>query len=658
MKLFLVTILMLNTLYALDGMKNITLQTLDRDEVNYKIVQRMKSVKLTNLTKVDYKVHQKNIQELQEDIFKVLETKDAIHQSQNKLKEQQTFYNEHNASYQTKLQDIYRSVKNIHRESFYIVTHKLDQDYKQELQNMLVDKYGVTKFEQSMKLTENDNGSSSFSNVIKTTKEFGEMQIEVLKDFTFREKNLNFKLVKVVQYPFVQAKTSLQNKVQKSEIDKFAEDSGIKIYQLSTNQFNYKDVVESYDINKSEKQDISTEVGAFIDLQKVSKNFTHSSKNIENAVQKIEKFHDTELALLNKYANLINGLNSTLKDEELDLKQNIEKMQALAKEYSLELNVDDLDKLIIVTPKIYEENVDLGEEKEFIARKAKSYLSKVTINNLSQSETLKNYVDLRTTNSDVKKMIEYNSIHLLPFVEGKKLAVFMFAVIEVKEKVTQSNYVTKQFKYGKIEFVPINRGYTTLFAANTELTIGIIKEFLETHRQNKYFDEYCLEDSFLPPEAKDMKNVAPEFYNYPAICMKIDKIEDIMKWLSQKTQKELMIPRVVDWSYVASNANSTSYCWGNETLEELKEDEQTPENIYYEDEKDTTIEPVAQHKASLMGMYDMCGNVHELVKDGEVFMVKGNSFISYIEKSDAPAMDYGYDLSPALGLRLFYKSGE
>ena len=136
--------------------------------------------------------------------------------------------------------------------------------------------------------------------------------------------------------------------------------------------------------------------------------------------------------------------------------------------------------------------------------------------------------------------------------------------------------------------------------------------------------------------------------------MKVEKVEEFLRWLSNKIQQELIIPSVVDWSYVASNKNQTKYCWGNETMKQLKENGLIPENINYNDEGNTTLKKVKQYKSSKLGIYDMCGNTHELVKDGEVFMVKGNSYKSDIEKSDEAPMDFGYDLGPMLGLRVFY----
>ncbi len=127
-----------------------------------------------------------------------------------------------------------------------------------------------------------------------------------------------------------------------------------------------------------------------------------------------------------------------------------------------------------------------------------------------------------------------------------------------------------------------------------------------------------------------------------------------MAWLSKRVGKKLKFPTTEEWSYIASNSNSSEYCWGNATIEELNEDGLKPENIYYEDDEDTTIKEIKKYAKSMLGMYDMCGNVHELVKDENEFMIKGNSYISFIESSSAPALEYDEGLSPMIGIRAFY----
>ena len=100
---------------------------------------------------------------------------------------------------------------------------------------------------------------------------------------------------------------------------------------------------------------------------------------------------------------------------------------------------------------------------------------------------------------------------------------------------------------------------------------------------------------------------------------------------------------------------TTDYCWGNTTPEELLDEDTLPENIYLDGlDKDYKIEKVASYTKSTSGIYDMCGNVYELVtSDGELAF-KGNSFSSYIELSQGEADSYEDGINNSLGLRLVY----
>ncbi len=654
MKTLLIIILILNTLYARDGMKNIHLNTLDRDEAIKIVSKRVQKIKLTNLNNLSYAGHEKKLYALQYDISNIQRLNHKVKELQLTLKEDEEEYKKQQIRYKKNIDAIYNSSKYIQRVSYYLVSHKIGQEYSSDLQNYLLDKYSVTKFEQTTIIKQTTLGTSSFQNSISTTKEFGEMRVESLKDFTFRDRNLNLALLKVTQLPFLKAKDNKFSKLVNSDIDKFAQESGVKIEQLANKEDNNELFLDSFKFTKEDKSIVLTSLENDINKKVAKIRLSTSNQKIKKTIAKIEKKHDTQLVKSNNNARRISQQRVHLAQLNQELMLNTQELKELAKEYDIRFNFDELDKLVIISPKIYSEIVDLGEEKEFILRKAKAYINKITINNLTQSETLTDLTDLATKNSDLQKMIEFESIHIMPFVKDKKLSLFMFSIIEIEEKITEENYVKKEFKYATLEFVPIKREYKTIYALNTEITLGLMKEFLETRRENKYFDKYCLEDSTLPEEAKVITTVTPEYYNYPAVCYKLERIDEIVEWISEKTDKELVIPDVTDWSYIASNANSSDYCWGNHSIKTLNEDGVKHENIYHEDEVDTKIEPVKSYSKSILGMYDMGGNVHELVKSKSTYMIKGNSFISYIERSNAPAIEYEESLSPSLGLRLFY----
>jgi len=639
---------------AVDGMKNIAISTLDSSELLEEVSKRIQKNSLKNLaSKKDYKSIVLDVETLRIDISEIVKLqKDARSASQN-LKSLIEKYNSSEARYNKKMKRIYKANRNIKRVVYYVVSHKLDEDYTLSLKNALVDKYAIEKYDQSTLIKES-NGNMSYSNVITTNKEFGQMQIESLEDFTYREQGFNVKLVKVTQSPFVSSKTATTANAFENSVDKFEMSESVTLYEIEDIKKLSSEYLSKLLLPQNEQKLIVETIKKSVNVKKANKKVKKVNKSVLKALKKIAKTHDKYVVGLNNASGKINAQIEKTQKKDEKLKEKIQSATNIAKHYSIKLNLEELNKLIILTPKLYSEYVELGEEREFVIRKIKSYLSKVTISELSQSETLTNSYNLQTKNINKQKFVEYKSLHFLAFTKGKELSMLVFSTIELEDKISKSDLIRKSFKYTSLTFVPIKQRFKTIFVATTEITLGIVKEFVETNKQHKYFDKYCLEDSPLPEDAKNFKSVASEFYEYPAVCFKAEKVDGFMKWLSKKTRKNIVFPSSEEWSYVASNANSSDYCWGNETIQELNEDELRPENIYYEDNLDTTIEAVKQHKKSILGIYDMCGNVHELVKDDDELAIKGTSYISFLENSNAPALEYDDGLNTSVGIRAFY----
>ena len=174
-----------------------------------------------------------------------------------------------------------------------------------------------------------------------------------------------------------------------------------------------------------------------------------------------------------------------------------------------------------------------------------------------------------------------------------------------------------------------------------------------------FFDPYCIEDSTLPEEAKNFKTLKKKYYKYPAICFKTedDKIQKLLKWLSKKTKRDIVIPTLDQWSYVATNKGSTDYCLGDEEVEDLADSDRRYENILMDldDDPDKILKVASFAPNKDIKVYDMCGNLYEMVDvDGEIMYV-GNSYSSYIVKSsEVEAEDITEEVGPSLGLRVFY----
>lgn len=655
MKALLLIITIFTFSYAIDGVRNVKLNTMDTSEVLEKVGQRLEKLNLKNLDKnLDHKKHISNINTLQVNIKDILVTQKELREIDVDLKAAIKKYNESESKYNKKMTKIYDHNKNLQRVTYYLLSHKLDQEHLPALKNHLVDKYAIQKFDQNTEIKESSRGILSYKNVVTTNKYFGEMQVETLKDITYRDKGLNVKVIKVVQSPFIKSTKSEYVDSTSKEIDKFDDSMDVNIHEI-TDLTQLKAIyLPKQMFAGTEIETIMKSIESNINVKKSNRKLTKASKRITSAMKSIERQHDKYIKSLNNLTTEINSLTLRQENKTTTLDDKVQNAKEISKYYSINLNLEELEKLIIITPKVYSSYVELGEEKDFVKRKIKSYLSKVTITELQQSETLTNYTDLKTKNLSKQKLVEYESIHFFPHVKGNEFATLVFSVIELEDKVSASDFVKKDLKYSSYEFVPVKKSYKTIFASTTEVTLGTVKEFLETNRINKYFDKYCIEDSILPDGAKDFKNLGEEYYDYPAVCFKVEKVDEFMAWLAKKIGKKITFASPEEWSYVASNSNSSEFCWGNAEIAELNEDGLTPENIYYENQEDTFIQPIKKFTKSLLGMYDMCGNVHELVKEEDAFMLKGNSYISFIESSNAPALEYDQGLSPMIGIRPFY----
>jgi len=655
MRALILIIAIWNFSYAIDGVRNVKLNTMDASEVQEKVEKRLENLNLKTLDKnLDYRKHIINIENLQADIKDILVTQRELRDINLGLKEVIDKYKASEDKYNTKMTKIYNSNKHLQRVTYYYLAHKLDQDYLAALKNKLVDKYAIEKFDQNTEIKESEKGILSYKNVVTTNKYFGEMQVETLKDITYRDKNLNVKIIKVTQSPFVKSTQSKFINSTEKDIDKFDESMDVEILEL-TDLTNLEAIYLPKKMFTNDEIDVIIKaINSNINISQTNQNLSKASQRIIKAMKVVEKQHDKYIKSLNNLMTKINTLTLKKENKTATLDVKVENVTVISKYYSIDLNLEELEKLVIITPKVYTAYVELGEEKDFVKRKIKSYLSKVTITELQQSETLTNYAELKTKNLSKQKLVEYESIHFFPFLRGNEFATLIFSVIELEDKVSASDFVKKDLKYSSFTFVPVKKGHKTIFASTTEVTLGTVKEFLETNRVNKYFDKYCIEDSVLPEDAKDFKNIKEEYFDYPAVCFKVDKVDEFMSWLAKKIGKKITLPTAKEWSYVASNSNSSEFCWGNASIDELNEDGLTPENIYYENQEDTFIQPIKKFKKSLLGMYDMCGNVHELVQDGNDFMLKGNSYISFIESSNAPALEYDESLNAMIGIRAFY----
>ena len=636
---------------------NISTNTIDTKEVLLKVDEEVKNFDFNALNKFIGGIdsHKSRLKLIQKDMKGLANLKTELELNYLDIKHLESTINEAKEQYDRKINRIYKQNKHIEREMYILVALSVDESETDDVENFIIEKLAIKKYDQTTTLR-TTLASTDLKSKIKTDKDFGQKSIDTLASHIVRDKGLVFKVLKVVQNPFVKTKKKSKKGIQKDN-EQFKE-SNILIYDL--NQESFKDVSKNiqkkFKVNSDELNSFIKSIKSKVDVVNNKIAFDISSKNITQVLKILESRHSVLAKEVYTLSTSYAAKKDMNKDIELKLNKLLKETKRLLKPYNILLTKENIGTITLVTPKIYSEKVQFKEEKEYVLRKVKSYISKINIADLKQSDVLIDFMDLSSTTKNLHKIIKFETIHFVPYLQdNNNIGLFIFSTISVKDKISDDDLVEFSFKNSKIQFIPIKQGYKTIFVAQTQVTLGMVKEFLETNSYKKHFDQYCINESFLPEEAKDYKNISEEFYEYPAICFKVDYVENFIKWASKKTNRELVIPDAKDWSFVASNSDTTEYCWGNEEPQDLLEDGVIPENIYIENsDEESTIKKVAQYPKSKSGIYDMCGNVFELTMQEGDFSFKGNSFSSYVASSRGEADSYSDDINAALGLRLFY----
>lgn len=647
------------SLKGLAKTNNLSVNTIDTKELMLNFTDSYSSYNFRDLKEQPIAIakHLEIIEKIRKDLKELTNLRSELELSFYDIKQLEESLENGKKQYDRKINSIYSKNKQIDRYSYILVSSKGEFDYKKDLNRFVIDKFAIKKYDQTTTLKKT-LASVSMQSVIKTQKDFGQKTVDSVYEYVIRATGTTIKVLKVLQNPFIKTNTTKQSNTTTVQNDTF-EESSLYITDLKSHSF--EDLTEvlakKYRLPKDMVAPFIDTLKTKVDLQKYKSDFKNSSDDILKVLKKLDKTHNKESLKVEAIQSDFNTKKEYKVLVSNKLEEKLSSLKKLLNYYNIPITKETIGNVTLLSPKVYSETVQYKEELDFLNRKIKSYVSSVDVTEVKQLETLIDFSDLSSTTKNKHKSVKFETIHTLPFLDkNNKMGLLVFSSISLKDEITDDDLLEFEFENSTMKFIPVKKGYSTLFVAQTELTLGVVKEFLKRKRTKKYFDQYCIDNSFLPEEAKDFKNTPEEFYEYPAVCFKIDKIDDFVSWISKKTQRDMIIPTVEDWSYVASNSGTTDYCWGNQTPEDLEDDGELPENIYLStNENDSTILPVASFEPSLSGVYDMCGNIFELtLQDGE-FMYKGNSFSSYIELSDGMAEYYSDEVNYNIGLRLFYK---
>lgn len=647
--------------YSLKGTSetvNIATNTVDTKEVIIKVDKSIQDYDFSKLKNPPngVKPHVKRLSKIESNMKALASLRSELELNYLDIKRLESSIEDSKLLYDRKINRIYKQNKHIDRYMYILVAAKSDEDYSGELENFVIDKMAIKKFDQTTTL-KTSMASTEMRSKIKTEKDFGQKSTDIIDTHIFRSKDLVLKVLKITQNPFVKTPPTAKKALVK-ENDQFKETRTL-IYDLKAQTLVelQKELEEKFHIDSTEAFKFINSIKNRFDMRTYKTDFSFNSDKITKVLKMLESKH---AKLAKEVTQLDVKYRSKLddnRDVEKDLNKLLKETNRLLKPYEVVLTKENIGHISIITPKIYSEKVDFKEEREYILRKVKSYISKVNIADLKQSDVLIDFMDLSSTTKNVHKSVKFETLHVVPFLEdNNKVGLLVFSTISIKDKMGDDDLIEFDFENETLKFVPVKQGYKTIFVAQKQVTLGLVKEFLKSSSYKKHFDQYCIDESHLPEEAKDFKNVGEEFYDYPAICFKIDYIDNFLKWVSKKSSREMIIPETADWSYVASNSDTTDYCWGNEDPEDLLEEGEIPENIYIEgsDDEYSTIQKVGSYPKSKAGVYDMCGNVFEMTMQDGDFAFKGNSFSSYVENSRGEAEGYSDESNSVLGLRLFY----
>lgn len=203
-------------------------------------------------------------------------------------------------------------------------------------------------------------------------------------------------------------------------------------------------------------------------------------------------------------------------------------------------------------------------------------------------------VEIASTNDSLPELV---------LVEGD---TFISVTRDVKKKKIVSDFYmsTTPITVRQFELFIQETGYKTMYELSIE---GQFKYYLNwiTGEKHVYYPEYTwkkdISGNLILEAEKEMPVLNISYYDAYAYCL----------WLSKKLNKKIDLPTDAEWEFAARGGKlSRNYIYsGSNILEEVVTC-RTQDNI-----KTYKPFPVKGKKPNELGLYDMGGNISEMVKD-------------------------------------------